>query len=87
MSKENREMSKEQFEKYWLSTFEGLTSQEIIKYKEVHKYPTKKGFEAGYSLAQKELQKELDEAWRKIGSDSTYGLDEIYKELKERLGF
>lgn len=51
----------EKFEDYWLSTFGTMSSEDYIKYKDVGKCSTKQGFQAGYSLAQKELEEQLKE--------------------------
>lgn len=52
----------DRFENYWHGTFGTMSSEDYIKYKDVGKCQTKQGFQAGYQLAQKELEEQLKES-------------------------
>ncbi|MCS6281457.1 MAG: hypothetical protein HUM72_12565 [Dolichospermum sp.] len=66
---------KDAFEKYWHSTFEGMSSDEYIKYKDAGKTTTKTGFLAGIQYErdrQSEVMKMSFEEWckRKMFEDT-----------------
>lgn len=56
----------DRFKNYWHETFGTMSSEDYIKYKDVGKCQTKQGFQAGYQLAQKELEEQLREAQKII---------------------
>lgn len=55
----------DEFEKYWMSTFEGMSSNDIIKYREVGRSSVLQGFKAAYSSQQEKIEK-LEASYNKL---------------------